>query len=166
MFPEISRTFTFGANGASGGQYYNEHLAHIRLNDVPVRFRELDLTYLYKVWSRPRKVRRVRGAASADGRGAGWSAGRRLAVCQENYDTPFLDAVYQQAIPVRAKELDGAVARAAGPSAFRITYTDEGDFGLVAGSLGLMTDFRVRGPPSPRGRGRPSCVQHGPSRWP
>jgi GNT-I family len=34
--PEISRTFTFGENGVSKGQFFREHLSTIKLNDVPV----------------------------------------------------------------------------------------------------------------------------------
>jgi len=48
IHPEISRTYTFGAEGASHGQFYQENLASIKLNDVPVKFEELDLSYLLK----------------------------------------------------------------------------------------------------------------------
>ena len=34
--PEISRVFTFGEQGASGGQFYSEHLSKIKLNDKPL----------------------------------------------------------------------------------------------------------------------------------
>jgi alpha-1,3-mannosyl-glycoprotein beta-1,2-N-acetylglucosaminyltransferase len=36
VFPEGSRTHTFGANGASGGIFYKEHLALMVLNQQPV----------------------------------------------------------------------------------------------------------------------------------
>ena len=54
--PEVSRTFTFGEeSGASGGQYYNEYLGNIKLNDVPVDWAAEDLSYLHKVSRRWRQ---------------------------------------------------------------------------------------------------------------
>lgn len=46
IFPEISRTYTYGAKGSSGGQFFNEHLQHIALNDRPQKFTDMDLSYL------------------------------------------------------------------------------------------------------------------------
>eukprot|EP00455_Lapot_gusevi_P026056 TRINITY_DN2748_c0_g1_i2.p1 TRINITY_DN2748_c0_g1~~TRINITY_DN2748_c0_g1_i2.p1 ORF type:complete len:455 (+),score=83.81 TRINITY_DN2748_c0_g1_i2:75-1439(+) len=46
--PEINRVYTFGANGASGGQFFNQYLAPIKLNNQPVKFEEIDLSYLVK----------------------------------------------------------------------------------------------------------------------
>lgn len=46
--PEVSRTKTFGAEGTSVGQFYEEHLRHILLNDKPVDFSALDLSFLVK----------------------------------------------------------------------------------------------------------------------
>jgi len=48
IHPEISRTYTIGVEGASNGQFYQENLASIKLNDVPINFQELDLSYLLK----------------------------------------------------------------------------------------------------------------------
>jgi len=41
--------------GVSQGQYYNDHLAHIVLNQQFVPFTNMDLTYLHKV---PRRFNR------------------------------------------------------------------------------------------------------------
>jgi alpha-1,3-mannosyl-glycoprotein beta-1,2-N-acetylglucosaminyltransferase len=47
--PEISRTFTFGKEGSSMGQFYEKHLANIKLNSVVVDWRSKDFSYLAKV---------------------------------------------------------------------------------------------------------------------
>ncbi|CAG0890125.1 unnamed protein product [Cyprideis torosa] len=44
--PEISRTKTFGKKGVSNGQYFEQHLKYIVLNDHFVPFTQMDLTYL------------------------------------------------------------------------------------------------------------------------
>lgn len=46
--PEIPRTRTFGRVGVSNGQFFDEHLVHIMLNQRPVDFTRMDLTYLLK----------------------------------------------------------------------------------------------------------------------
>ncbi|KAL0484649.1 alpha-1,3-mannosyl-glycoprotein beta, partial [Acrasis kona] len=46
--PEISRTYTFGAKGVSLGQFYEQYLKHIKLNQVPVDWSGVDLSYLEK----------------------------------------------------------------------------------------------------------------------
>ncbi|KNC50219.1 alpha-1,3-mannosyl-glycoprotein 2-beta-N-acetylglucosaminyltransferase [Thecamonas trahens ATCC 50062] len=46
--PQVSRTKTFGEKGTSVGQFYSNHLAHIKLNDKPVDWRAEDLSYLLK----------------------------------------------------------------------------------------------------------------------
>lgn len=35
VFPEVSRTHTYGAQGSSGGAFYNDHLANMVLNHEP-----------------------------------------------------------------------------------------------------------------------------------
>lgn len=47
--PEICRTFNFGEQGSSGGQFFNEYLASIRLNDKPIDWTTKDLSYLLDV---------------------------------------------------------------------------------------------------------------------
>lgn len=47
--PDISRTYTFGKKGASGGQFFDKFLSKIQLNTELVKFDELDLSYLTKV---------------------------------------------------------------------------------------------------------------------
>ena len=44
--PEICRTYNFGEQGSSHGQYYERYLRPIKLNDVAVDWREQDLDYL------------------------------------------------------------------------------------------------------------------------
>jgi len=44
--PDISRTFTFGQEGTSQGQFFGSHLARIKMNDVPVDWSRTDLSYL------------------------------------------------------------------------------------------------------------------------
>ena len=46
--PEICRTKTFGENGVSQGQFFSQHLQHIKLNDKFYHFRQKDLSYLLK----------------------------------------------------------------------------------------------------------------------
>ncbi|XP_008506190.1 alpha-1,3-mannosyl-glycoprotein 2-beta-N-acetylglucosaminyltransferase [Equus przewalskii] len=44
--PEISRTMTFGRIGVSHGQFFDQHLKFIKLNQHFVPFTQLDLSYL------------------------------------------------------------------------------------------------------------------------
>lgn len=44
--PEISRSYTFGAQGSSHGQFYNKFLKPMVLNDRFVQFTKKDLSYL------------------------------------------------------------------------------------------------------------------------
>ena len=46
LYPEISRTFTFGEFGSSGGQFYHEFLKKIKLNEKMVDWKNVDLSYL------------------------------------------------------------------------------------------------------------------------
>ncbi|GAB6032093.1 mannosyl (alpha-1,3-)-glycoprotein beta-1,2-N-acetylglucosaminyltransferase [Chamberlinius hualienensis] len=46
--PELSRTKTFGKIGVSNGLFYEKHLKFIKLNDKPVPFTAMDLSYLKK----------------------------------------------------------------------------------------------------------------------
>jgi len=44
--PEISRTFTFGKEGSSLGQFYDKFLGKIKLNSQKILWKEKDLSYL------------------------------------------------------------------------------------------------------------------------
>ncbi|NXN06260.1 MGAT1 acetylglucosaminyltransferase, partial [Sylvia borin] len=46
--PEVSRTVTFGRKGVSHGQFFDQYLKFIKLNDRFVPFTQLDLSYLSK----------------------------------------------------------------------------------------------------------------------
>ncbi|KAM6993533.1 alpha-1,3-mannosyl-glycoprotein 2-beta-N-acetylglucosaminyltransferase-like [Passerculus sandwichensis] len=46
--PEVSRTMTFGRKGVSHGQFYDQYLRFIKLNERFVPFTRLDLSYLKK----------------------------------------------------------------------------------------------------------------------
>ncbi|NWV76704.1 MGAT1 acetylglucosaminyltransferase, partial [Dasyornis broadbenti] len=46
--PEVSRTMTFGRKGVSHGQFFDQYLKFIKLNDRFVPFTRLDLSYLRK----------------------------------------------------------------------------------------------------------------------
>ncbi|XP_015174365.1 PREDICTED: alpha-1,3-mannosyl-glycoprotein 2-beta-N-acetylglucosaminyltransferase [Polistes dominula] len=46
--PEISRTRTFGKIGVSNGLFFEKHLKFIKLNEKPVPFTKMNLTYLLK----------------------------------------------------------------------------------------------------------------------
>lgn len=46
--PEICRTRTFGKIGVSNGQFFNQHLKYIKLNDNIYPFSHTDLSYLLK----------------------------------------------------------------------------------------------------------------------
>ncbi|NXX15070.1 MGAT1 acetylglucosaminyltransferase, partial [Podargus strigoides] len=46
--PEISRTMTFGRKGVSHGQFFDQYLKYIKLNERFVPFTKLDLSYLKK----------------------------------------------------------------------------------------------------------------------
>eukprot|EP00850_Spirogloea_muscicola_P008380 SM000044S16027 [mRNA] locus=s44:605471:610565:+ [translate_table: standard] len=44
--PEICRTYNFGEHGSSMGQYFDQYLRPIKLNDVKVDWKSKDLSYL------------------------------------------------------------------------------------------------------------------------
>lgn len=46
VYPEVCRNYNFGRHGASKGQYFNKYLKPVRLNDVPVPWKDVDLGYL------------------------------------------------------------------------------------------------------------------------
>ncbi|XP_055487822.1 LOW QUALITY PROTEIN: alpha-1,3-mannosyl-glycoprotein 2-beta-N-acetylglucosaminyltransferase b [Leucoraja erinacea] len=46
--PEVSRTITFGRKGVSNGQFFDQHLKFIKLNERFVPFSSLELGYLSK----------------------------------------------------------------------------------------------------------------------
>lgn len=46
--PEISRTYTFGERGSSGGQFYNQFLRTIQLNKEDIDWDNEDINYLKK----------------------------------------------------------------------------------------------------------------------
>ncbi|KAA0196710.1 hypothetical protein HAZT_HAZT008070 [Hyalella azteca] len=46
--PEISRTKTFGKKGVSNGLFFEKHLKFIHLNEQPVPFTSMNLTFLLK----------------------------------------------------------------------------------------------------------------------
>jgi alpha-1,3-mannosyl-glycoprotein beta-1,2-N-acetylglucosaminyltransferase len=46
--PEICRTRTFGKIGVSRGQFFDQHLKFIKLNDKKFPFTEVDVSYLLK----------------------------------------------------------------------------------------------------------------------
>ena len=46
---EISRTQTFGKKAVSHGQYFEQHLKYIVLNEKPYDFLSADLSYLLEV---------------------------------------------------------------------------------------------------------------------
>lgn len=46
--PEISRTFTFGEQGASGGQFYQQFLSRIELSNDRVAWSERDMSDMIK----------------------------------------------------------------------------------------------------------------------
>mmetsp|Transcript_7631 Transcript_7631/g.28608 ORF Transcript_7631/g.28608 Transcript_7631/m.28608 type:complete len:514 (-) Transcript_7631:382-1923(-) len=46
--PEISRTYTFGAEGVSQGQFFHQYLKNIHLTPTPINWLKVDLSYLQK----------------------------------------------------------------------------------------------------------------------
>ncbi|XP_071715560.1 alpha-1,3-mannosyl-glycoprotein 2-beta-N-acetylglucosaminyltransferase-like [Rutidosis leptorrhynchoides] len=46
--PEVCRTYNFGEHGSSLGQFFNQYLKPIRLNDQAIDWKSMNLTYLMK----------------------------------------------------------------------------------------------------------------------
>ncbi|PWA49345.1 alpha-1,3-mannosyl-glycoprotein 2-beta-N-acetylglucosaminyltransferase [Artemisia annua] len=46
--PEVCRTYNFGEHGSSLGQFFDQYLKPIRLNDLPIDWKSMNLTYLIK----------------------------------------------------------------------------------------------------------------------
>jgi len=47
--PDVSRSFTFGSQGTSSGQFFEQHLSKIKLNDIAVNWSTLDLSSISSV---------------------------------------------------------------------------------------------------------------------
>jgi len=60
--PEISRTRNFGAQGASDGQFFEQYIASIQLNTLPISWSTEDLAYLLKAQYDAEFLRAVRAA--------------------------------------------------------------------------------------------------------
>ncbi|KAM4641170.1 alpha-1,3-mannosyl-glycoprotein 2-beta-N-acetylglucosaminyltransferase isoform 1-T2 [Discoglossus pictus] len=63
--PELSRTRTFGRKGVSQGQFFDQHLKFIKLNQDSVAFSKVDLSYLLKAAYDPWFFDQVYGAPKA-----------------------------------------------------------------------------------------------------
>ncbi|KAM4696493.1 alpha-1,3-mannosyl-glycoprotein 2-beta-N-acetylglucosaminyltransferase isoform 1-T2 [Rhinophrynus dorsalis] len=63
--PELSRTRTFGRKGVSQGQFFDQHLRFIKLNQDAVAFTKMDLSYLLKEKYDPWFLGQVYGAPKA-----------------------------------------------------------------------------------------------------
>ncbi|XP_053577832.1 alpha-1,3-mannosyl-glycoprotein 2-beta-N-acetylglucosaminyltransferase [Bombina bombina] len=63
--PEMPRTRTFGRKGVSQGQFFDQHLKFIKLNQDPVAFTKTDLSYLIKEAYDPWFLEQVYGAPKA-----------------------------------------------------------------------------------------------------
>ncbi|KAM8953661.1 alpha-1,3-mannosyl-glycoprotein 2-beta-N-acetylglucosaminyltransferase [Pelodytes ibericus] len=63
--PELPRTRTFGRKGVSQGQFFDQHLKFIKLNQDPVAFTKMDLSYLLKEAYDPFFLGEVYGAPKA-----------------------------------------------------------------------------------------------------
>uniref|UniRef100_A0A8C5PPI4 Alpha-1,3-mannosyl-glycoprotein 2-beta-N-acetylglucosaminyltransferase n=1 Tax=Leptobrachium leishanense TaxID=445787 RepID=A0A8C5PPI4_9ANUR len=63
--PELPRTRTFGRKGVSQGQFFDQHLKFIKLNQDPVEFTKNDLSYLLKEKYDPVFLEQVYGAPKA-----------------------------------------------------------------------------------------------------
>ncbi|XP_053329400.1 alpha-1,3-mannosyl-glycoprotein 2-beta-N-acetylglucosaminyltransferase [Spea bombifrons] len=63
--PELSRTRTFGRKGVSQGQFFDQHLKFIKLNQGRVAFTKMDLSYLLKEAYDPWFLGQVYGAPKA-----------------------------------------------------------------------------------------------------
>lgn len=48
IHPEVCRTYNFGEHGSSLGQFFQQYLAPIKLNDFPVDWKSRDLSYVIK----------------------------------------------------------------------------------------------------------------------
>lgn len=46
VYPEVCRNYNFGEHGSSKGQFFSKYLKPIRLNTVPVPWKDVDLRYL------------------------------------------------------------------------------------------------------------------------
>ncbi|CAJ0937900.1 unnamed protein product [Ranitomeya imitator] len=61
--PELPRTRTFGRKGVSQGQFFDQHLRFIKLNQDPVAFTKIDLSYLLKEKYDPWFMEQVYGSS-------------------------------------------------------------------------------------------------------
>ncbi|MEE6475535.1 hypothetical protein FKM82_010789 [Ascaphus truei] len=63
--PELPRTRTFGRKGVSQGQFFDQHLRFIKLNQDPVAFTKTNISYLLKEIYDPWFIGQVYGAPRA-----------------------------------------------------------------------------------------------------
>lgn len=71
--PELSRTHTFGEQGASGGQFYKQFLEHNVMNEQPFDWETQDLTYLHKPRYDARFAAMLRDARRLDAVPSDWT---------------------------------------------------------------------------------------------
>lgn len=65
--PEICRTYNFGEHGSSMGQFFKQYLKPIKLNDVHVDWKSVDLNYLMEGEYQKHFAKLVSNAASVPG---------------------------------------------------------------------------------------------------
>jgi hypothetical protein len=92
--PEISRAFNFGKDGVSQGQYYEDHLAKIKLNDKRVQFGGVD-----SYEEDPDRAGTAKKEEGAEGLDTGGTAEFRFDIrflSKERYDPLFMIRVFER----------------------------------------------------------------------
>ena len=111
---------TFGRKGVSNGQYFNQHLQYIVLEDNPYNFTSADLSYLLQV------IHCV----------------LYLFICllswQRNYQRVFVDHVH--GLP---SETLTQIQQSQSKDEVVIRYSSNKDFTNLAKKFGLMSDLKV-----------------------
>ena len=111
---------TFGRKGVSNGQYFNQHLQYIVLEDNPYNFTSADLSYLLQV------IHCV----------------LYLFICllswQRNYQRVFVDHVH--ALP---SETLTQIQQSQSKDEVVIRYSSNKEFTNLAKKFGLMSDLKV-----------------------
>ncbi|XP_078162032.1 alpha-1,3-mannosyl-glycoprotein beta-1,2-N-acetylglucosaminyltransferase isoform X1 [Carex rostrata] len=67
IHPEVCRTYNFGEHGSSMGQFFQQYLQPIRLNDVQVNWKSADLSYLKEENFRKKFAKEVSAAKPLQG---------------------------------------------------------------------------------------------------
>lgn len=135
LYPEVCRTYTFGAKGASSGQFFASHLSTIKLNDKPVDFAAKP-ALLTHVQSRDMYRKFLRAQLK--------DALPEMTLSDTMFALKGADEKKSRAGSVADEQQRPKLAP--GPHTFRLSYSGRSQWTKIAEQLGIMEDWKANVP--------------------